>query len=100
MLDEYFKLPSDYTCIDLNASDTRVYAYRNNTRDTYALNGFKWVKVATSTSQYYNSCNFNYSGTHFVPIEITSQLILPAVLIVGAVLHIIFNWFKGIHGHV
>lgn len=98
-MDEYFKLPTGYQCLDINSSD-RVYAYTSNRRDTYILNGFKWEKVAETAYSSYSTCSFNYGGTHWVPHSVVENMILPAVLIVGALFSIILNWFKGIHNHV
>lgn len=44
-----FEIPTGYNCVT-RQNDTTLYGYRNNTRDTYTLNGFHWQKTGTSTS--------------------------------------------------
>lgn len=98
MIGDMYKLPTGYNCIDIQNEST-VYGYTGNRRDTFVLNGFKWTRIYSNTSNYY-SCNYNYTEPYYIPSSHSARFILPAVLIVGALFAIILNWFKGIHNHV
>lgn len=100
-MNDYYKIPTGYSCISI-VDDSSFFAYKNNQRDTYRLNGFKWQKVGQTTynNSYYYNCDHNYNGSHFVPSSHAAAMIMPATLIVLCVFSLILKFFRGIHGHV
>lgn len=49
---DYFKLPDNYACIQKNSSQIYAYSQDYRTRDTFELDNFLWLKVASSSNNY------------------------------------------------
>lgn len=47
MSDDISEIPNNASCYTIN-SQSSIYIYRSNTRDTYTQIGGKWFKTATS----------------------------------------------------
>ncbi len=91
-----YELPSGYTCITRSNDGSYLYGYRDNTRDTYTVNGFSWQKIATS----YNSQTPNSSvclQVNQYPNSFTNSLIMPATLIVLCFFGVVLKMFNGVH---
>lgn len=69
----WFDIPEDYNCVT-RQNDTTLYAYKNNIRDTYTLNGLEWEHTASSNfNNTYNNL-ICVSGSQ-VPSQVTPWLI-------------------------
>lgn len=89
-----FNIPEGYTCV-VRQSDTQLYAYKNNIRDIYQLNGFKWQKISTNTNSSISSSSICVQGRQ-IPSSLVPSFILGALLIVLAFFKIILNMFMGV----
>lgn len=90
----WFAIPENYDCVT-RQNDTTLYAYKNNIRDTYTLNGVEWQKSATST---YNG---NYSGlvcvsTSQIPSEFVPWFIGFAFVLMLCLFHHIIKMIIGV----
>lgn len=89
-----FDIPSGYSCV-VRYNDTTLYAYRNNTRDTYTLNGFDWQKTGTNSSSSLpnNSvCVKDYQ----IPSQTFGAIILSACVIVIVFFAVLYKAIMGV----
>ena len=95
-MDDYFKLPTGYACIQRNGD--QFYAYTNNyqTRDTYELINYKYIKVASNTNNYgftANTC-LPSSVSHVIPSSISGDLFVSLSLFIVLIVSGLFYVFK------
>lgn len=90
-----FEVPSGYDCITTSGGTT-LTAYTNNSRDTFTLIGFDWVK----TQHYTGSQNYSnlvcYEGAKIIPSSVQVEFVLPAVIIMLCFFKVILNMFMGV----
>lgn len=73
-----FSIPEGYSCV-VRQNDTTLYAYKNNQRHVYTINGLGWEHTSTQT----NSTVPN-SAVCVTNLQIPSSVVAPIIL-VGAV---------------
>ena len=95
-MDKYFKLPENYACLQRNGDGVYAYSSDYRTRDTYELDNFEYIKVATSTSQYGytpGTC-FPSSMTHLIPSSVSGFVFLAIVISVLTLVAGLFSIFR------
>lgn len=93
---DWFQVPSaeTYSCIQ-RQSDTTIYAYKSNVRDTYIINGLTWEK--TGTQSYTGNLNNIVCVTGYqIPSQVTGFIVLSALLVVGAIFNHIIKMILGV----
>lgn len=95
-MDDYFKLPIGYACLQRNGDS--IYAYSSNyqVRDSYELDNFKYIKVATSTNNYGYTANtcLPSTMTHLIPFSLSGSLFIAVSIFVSVLVIGVFNVFK------
>ena len=95
-MDEYFKLPTGYTCIQRNGDQLYAYNSTYTTRDTYELLNFKYQKVATNSNNYaYNpSVCLPTTETHLIPSSMAGDVLLMVGLFICLLMTGLFHVFR------
>lgn len=95
-MDEYFKLPTGYACIQRNGDQFYAYNSTYTTRDTYELDNFKYLKVATSTNNYGYTANtcLPSSVTHVIPFSMAGEVFLSVSIFICVLIAGLFHVFR------
>lgn len=91
----WFERPSNYDCVVRN-SDTQLYGYRNNVRDTFIPNGLYWQKTATSSYNTIPNGSVCLSDSPVYPSALLSPLLVSATLVVLCFFSLIIKMFMGV----
>lgn len=95
-MDKYFKLPTGYTCLQRNGDNIYAYTTDLRTRDTYELDNFQYVKVASNTNSYgftLGSC-LPTDMAYLIPSSFAPSAFLAASLFICVLVIGLFNVFK------
>lgn len=73
-----FSVPEGYSCVT-RQSDTTLYAYKGNQRDTYIINGIEWEHTSTQTNSTIPANSVCHSN-----VQIPSSVVMPILLVAAA----------------
>lgn len=95
-MDKYFKLPTGYTCLQRNGDQVYAYTQNNTVRDTYELDNFEYLKIASSTNNYGYSVGTCLPSTvsHLIPASISGYVFLSVTIVISVLVIGLFNVFK------
>lgn len=79
----WFAIPEGYSCV-VRQNDTQLYAYKNNTRDVYTLNGLKWQKTSTNLSSSLPSNPVCVITPQIPSTFLTGGLVAGTLIVIGA----------------
>ena len=92
----YFKLPTGYSCLQRNGDS--IYAYSSNyqVRDTFELDNFVYIKVATSSNSYGYSVNSCLPSdlVYLIPSSFAPFVFLSCSILVSLIISGLFYVFK------
>ena len=95
-MDNYFKLPTGYACLERSSNQVRAYTSDYRTRDTFELINFQYQKVNTQTNTYAytpSMCLPN-SLTHLIPESISGSVFVAASIFLSILMMGLFHVFK------
>ena len=95
-MDEYFKLPTGYACIQRNGDQLYAYNSTYNVRDTYELDNFKYLKVGTATNNYGYTVSvcLPSTETHLIPSSMAGEVFLAVSIFIALIVTGLFHVFR------
>lgn len=93
---DYFKLPENYACLQKNNSQILAYSSDYKTRDTYELDNFQYLKVASSYSNYGYTPGICLPSdtTYLIPEDMAGHVFLGAIITAVALATVLFKVFS------
>lgn len=95
-MDELFKLPTGYACLQKNTANLYAFSSDYRTRDTFEFDNFQWLQVRHETNSYGYSASscLPSDTTHLVPESLEAPLTLGFILSALALCAALFRIFS------